>query len=149
VHAISRQLHPSILEDLGLEDAVRNEINAFHRREGIHIDYLSSGIPDKLPKDVSLCFFRIIQESLRNIAKHARTNSASITLTGSTDHLDMDIRDHGCGFDQENTRKQLGLGLISIGERVRMVDGKLEITSSPGQGTRIQVSAPIAAEGKR
>ena len=143
VHAISRQLHPSILEDLGLVDAVRNEINAFGRREKIEINYLSSGIPEKLPKDVSLCLFRIIQEGLRNIAKHALTDSASITLIGSADHLDMEIRDNGCGFNLKNKREQPGLGLISIGERVRMIDGKLEITSSPGQGTRIQVSAPI------
>ncbi len=149
VHAISRQLHPSILEDLGLIDAVRNEINAFRRREGIDVNYLSSELPQKLPKDISLCFFRIIQESLRNIARHARTDSASITLTVLTDHLDMEIRDHGCGFDQENNREQLGLGLISMGERVRMINGKLDITSAPGQGTRIRVSAPITAEGER
>ena len=148
VHAISRQLHPSILEDLGLVDAVRNEINAFRQREGLHVDYLPSGIPERLPKGVSLCFFRIIQEGLRNIAKHAQAESASIALTGSAEQVALEISDNGCGFDQESDRAQLGLGLISIGERVRMINGTFEVTSSPGQGTRIQVSAPIAAEAR-
>ena len=147
-HAISRQLHPSILDDLGLVDAVRNEINAFRGREKIHIDYLTSDIPAKLPKDVALCVFRIIQEGLRNIAKHAKAESASVALTRSAKDITLEISDHGCGFDPKSSRQQPGLGLISIGERVRMVSGTLNIRSSPGQGTRIQVSVPVTSDAK-
>ena len=145
IHAISRQLHPSILEDLGLVDAARNECKAFSRRSGIRLNYQATGIPERLPKETALCFFRIIQEGLRNIAKHARADTASIVLSCAQNDLLMEIADTGCGFDLNAARNKSGLGLISMNERVKMIDGHIEIGSSPGEGTRIRVSAPLPA----
>jgi signal transduction histidine kinase len=149
VHAISRQLHPSILEDLGLADAVRSECSAFYRREGIRVDLRSAGIPENLPRAVAFCCFRIIQEGLRNIAKHARTDRAAIDLSGETGRIRLNIADQGRGFDLKNAGKKPGLGLVSMQERVRMIGGELEIITSPGHGTRIRVSAPIPTPGDR
>ena len=75
VHRISRQLHPAILDDLGLEDAIRSECDRFAEREGVAIQFHCGDLPDRLPKDIALCLYRIAQEALRNVAKHAQTRS--------------------------------------------------------------------------
>src|SRR5436309_2234357 len=82
VHALSRQLHPSILDDLGLVEALRSECASLSRREGIAIAYRPVQVPASLPKDVALCVYRVAQEALRNLAKHAFVNEASVALVG-------------------------------------------------------------------
>src|SRR5262249_37710700 len=87
VHALSRQLHPSILEDLGLVEALRSECASFSRREGIVVFYRPEEIPACLPKDVSLCVYRVAQEALRNLAKHAAVDEAWVTLAAAGPEL--------------------------------------------------------------
>ena len=99
VHALSRQLHPAILDDLGLVDALRSECLCFTQREGIAVTYRPGRIPEDLPKDVALCFYRIAQEALRNIAKHARAGRARVVLAGTDGDLILTVADSGVGFD--------------------------------------------------
>jgi PAS domain S-box-containing protein len=146
VHNLSRQLHPSILEDLGLTKAVESECTRFSIREGIEVTFKAENIPATLPRDVSLSIYRIVQESLNNIAKHACARRAAVCLRASETGLQLSIRDDGLGFDPAEVRKKPGLGLSSIRERLRLVDGKHRITSEPEKGTTIDVTVPLKPE---
>lgn len=141
-HHMSRQLHPSILEDLGLIDAIEAECSRMSEREAIAATFLPKNVPIMLPRDISLCLYRITQESLRNVAKHAQARSATVSLNGVGDALLLSIQDSGVGFDPSKI-KDKGLGLASMEERVRLVQGSLSIRSQPGQGTTIEVWAPL------
>lgn len=144
VHALSRQLHPSILDDLGLVEALRSECASFSRREEIAVDYRPAKLPADLSKDVALCIYRVAQEALRNVAKHAGVNKTSVKLVVAGPELLLRIQDQGAGFDLDSARSQPGLGLSSMAERVRLVEGKFTITSAPAQGTTIEVRVPPA-----
>ncbi len=142
VHAISRQLHPSILEDLGLVDAIKSECRTFTRREGIAVDYQAEDIPLRITQDVAISIYRIVQEGLRNVAKHADTKQLQISLTGKDDSIHLTIKDQGAGFDLKEAEKKQRLGLVSMQERVRLIQGNISIESQPGKGTVINVRAP-------
>ena len=144
VHAISRQLHPSILDDLGLVDAIKSECNNFTQREGIVVNYKPVRVPARVPRDIALCIYRIIQEGLRNIAKHAQATEAHVSLIGKDDALHLSIKDTGIGFDPLQAKKKTSLGLASMEERVRLIQGDFSIQSQPGQGTEIKVRAPLS-----
>jgi signal transduction histidine kinase len=144
VHALSRQLHPSILEDLGLVEALRSECASFSRREGIHVVYRPEEIPATLPKDVALCVYRVAQEALRNLAKHAAVNEAWVTLIGTGPELLLRVQDQGVGFDPAGGHSQPGLGLSSMQERVRLIQAEFSVTSAPGRGTTVEVRVPLA-----
>jgi two-component system, NarL family, sensor kinase len=143
VHALSRQLHPSILDDLGLIEALRSECASFTRREGIAITYQPVEIPATLARDVALCVYRVTQEALRNVAKHAAVNEARVTLTVAGPEIVLRVQDRGVGFDSAHVPFQPGLGLSSMEERVRLVGARLSVTSTPGQGTTIEVAVPL------
>jgi PAS domain S-box-containing protein len=145
VHGISRQLHPSILDDLGLVNAIEAECMNFSQREGIQVKFTSKNVPATLPRDLALCLYRIAQESLRNIAKHAKTDKAVVTLAGTDGGILLSVRDYGMGFDPARVRGNGGLGLISMAERVRLIQGDLSVESRPGQGTRIEVRVPLTS----
>ncbi|HWU38349.1 MAG TPA: histidine kinase, partial [Candidatus Acidoferrum sp.] len=119
MHTISRRLHPSILDDLGLVDAIRSESFNFTRREGIPFFYEPEDIPSGIPKEISLCLYRVFQEGLRNIAKHARASQVHIHLFCRERKIHLSIRDNGIGFNRAQALAQHGLGLASMEERVR------------------------------
>jgi two-component system, NarL family, sensor kinase len=144
VHALSRQLHPSILDDLGLVEALRSECASFARREGIEVLYRPEVVPPALPKDISLCVYRVAQEALRNLAKHAAVKDACVTLSAAGSDLLLRVQDRGVGFDPASMRSQPGLGLSSMEERVRLVRAELSVTSAVGQGTTVEVRVPLA-----
>jgi len=144
VHAMSRRLHPAILDELGLEAALQEECRSFSADVGIPAQFESKG-PTLLPEDVSLCLYRVAQESLRNIAKHADATSVRVVLTGKKDGITLRIVDIGNGFDLNEIRGKGGLGLISMEERVRLVNGKFTIKSRPGKGTTVEVFVPLKA----
>jgi signal transduction histidine kinase len=144
VHALSRQLHPAILDDLGLAEALRSECASLARREGISVDYHLEEMPKALPKNVALCIYRVAQEALRNIAKHAGVTTARLSLAASRQELLLRIQDEGTGFDQTGARAQPGLGLSSMEERVRLIQGKLAVRSEPGIGTEITVRVRLS-----
>ena len=142
VHDISRDIHPSILDDLGLERAIQSECGDFSSRTGIAVIFTPKNIPRNISKEISLPVYRIIQEGLSNIVKHADTKNAYVFLEGSDDRLILTVRDTGVGFDHKEVRKMATLGLGSIRERARLIDGKSSIISNPGKGTTIEVSIP-------
>jgi signal transduction histidine kinase len=144
VHDLSRQLHPSILDDLGLVEALRSECASFSRREEIAVDYRPGKVPANLPKDIALCIYRVAQEALRNVAKYSGVKEASVTLVATGPELLLRIQDRGAGFDPESAHAQPGLGLSSMAERVRLIQGKLSIMSAPARGTTIEVGVPLA-----
>ncbi len=143
IHDISRQLHPSIIEDLGLGLAMQSECSNFARRTGIAIDFRQTDIPRTLPLDIAVALFRITQEALRNIQKHAQAKEAEVYLIGEKDRVTLTIHDSGTGFDAAIDRKTHGLGLFSMQERVQLVRGVFSIHSAPGQGTQISIIVPL------
>ena len=143
VHDLSRQLHPSILDDLGLVQAVQAECAAFTKKTGIDLSFMPDDFPDSVPQPLALCLYRIIREGLQNIAKHSRAAAASITLQGLSDGIRLLIQDKGIGFDPNEVKKKAGIGLSSMRERVRLVNGTISFKSKPGQGTAIEVFIPV------
>jgi PAS domain S-box-containing protein len=142
VHDLSRQLHPSILDDLGLFQAVQAECTAFTKKTGIDLSFMPHDFPDKVPQQSALCIYRIIREGLQNIAKHSRATAASITLQGLSGGIRLLIQDQGIGFDPNEVKKKAGIGLSSMRERLRLVNGTISFKSKPGQGTAIEVFIP-------
>jgi signal transduction histidine kinase len=143
VHALSRQLHPSILDDLGLVEALRSECASFSRRERIAVAYHHARVLGTVTKDVALCIYRVAQEALRNLAKHAAVSEAQVSLTGMDGELVLRVQDKGVGFDAAAVRSQPGLGLSSMEERVRLIGAELSVTSDPGRGTTVEVRIPL------
>ncbi len=142
IHDMSRLLHPSILDDLGLEAAIRAECERFSQREEIPIEFRFEA-PEPLTDDCALTLYRIVQEALHNIAKHAEAADAKVELRSSGDEVSLVVEDSGQGFDPGAVRGRAGLGLVSMSERIRLIDGTLDVNSRPGGGTRIVVRAPL------
>ena len=143
IHALSRELHPAILKDLGLERAVRSLCLNFSDRESLPVTCHMNELPDDIPLDTALCIYRVIQEGLRNIAKHAHARHVDIFLKRSAHHLLATIEDDGAGFEPKCARHTPGIGLASMRERVQYVQGEFTIQSAPGQGTVIDLSVPL------
>jgi len=143
VHEISRQLHPSILCDLGLVTAIEAECASWQHRTGLVIEFETKDVPADLTDEVGLCIYRIAQEGLRNIEKHAHIRKAHVSLAGVAGDVVLLVEDAGVGFDRERIRDRPGLGLASMEERARMIQAALSIRSCPGRGTRIEVRAPV------
>jgi PAS domain S-box-containing protein len=147
VHRTSRELHPMILEELGLEPALRQECQAFQARFGIRTSFTAKSAPPALAKEGRLCLYRVAQESLRNIGKHATdARGVRVSLTGDPQGATLVITDTGSGFEIEAARKKGGLGLISMEERVRSVKGDLTIRSTRTKGTTVQVFVPKGSD---
>lgn len=142
VHHLSRQLHPSVLDDLGLVQAARAECEDFRRRTGIDLSFTAGGISAHLSPDESLCLYRVLQEALQNMAKHSRAREGHVTIEERPDAIHLLIQDFGTGFDLQQVGGSGGIGLSSMRERVRLVNGTFAIDSAPGEGTEIQVTIP-------
>jgi PAS domain S-box-containing protein len=142
VHSLSRQLHPSILDDLGLVDALRSECMGLRQRDGLAVTCRSGGVPADLPRDVALCVYRVAQEALRNVVRHAQCPEAAVRLLANERELVLSVRDWGAGFEVA-TRGKSGLGLESMRERARLIHARLTVRSRPGQGTRITMRVPL------
>jgi PAS domain S-box-containing protein len=143
IQQLSRLLHPAVLRELGLEIAVESECGMYSRQEGIPVRFSSDGVPEQIPGEIPLCLYRVLQESLQNIRKHARAESVEVKLVRAKDEVLLVVEDSGTGFDPEEARRKGGLGLVSMEERVRLVGGNLSISSKPGHGTRIEVRCPL------
>jgi PAS domain S-box-containing protein len=143
VYAISHRLHPAILDELGLNAALREECWAFSERTGIPVEFESDCPPACHAPDVSLCFYRVAQEGLHNIAKHANASNVRLTLSCDEGTCTLRIQDDGHGFDPSGVKGRNSLGLISMRERARLIDGNLRIQSEPGQGTSLEISVAL------
>jgi PAS domain S-box-containing protein len=142
VHSLSRQLHPAILDDLGLVDALRSECLSMQQRDGITVKYDAQDVPDGLTRGVSLCVYRVAQEALRNVAHHAGCTQASVRLVANKWELVLQVRDRGIGFNAA-ARGKAGLGLESMRERARLIQARLNVHSRPGEGTRVTICVPL------
>ncbi len=145
VHDLSRQLHPSKLEQLGLAAAVRGLCKELGGGHGLPIEFTAGASPGPVSDDAALCLYRIVQEALRNIIKHSGARRATVELNGGKDAVDLHIVDDGAGFDARLADGKGGLGLVSMRERLRLVGGTIAIDSRPGAGTRIDVRVPLGA----
>jgi signal transduction histidine kinase len=148
VHGLSYRLHPSILEDLGLIEALKSECRRFSQTCSTQLETSARDVPERLPQDVALCLFRIAQEGLRNIARHAGASRAEVRLQRLDGGLQLTVGDDGAGFDPAEHRIQASLGHAGMRQRVRLLDGKIEIESSPGQGTTIMAWVPLRQEDR-
>ena len=139
IHMISRQLHPSILYDLGLVKAVEIESNNFFRIYGISPTLDLDTTIEDVPKETAICIYRILQEGLKNIGKHARAKHIQIRLYKKNDSICLLLKDNGIGFEHNSTVEIAGIGLASMAERARMIDADFSIESGPGKGTTIKL----------
>jgi signal transduction histidine kinase len=141
---LAHRLHPSVLDDLGISSALRVCAHEFEQRERIPVRLTLEESERSLSRHLAECLFRVTQEALRNVAKHAGARQVFLELTYHEDHVLLQIEDDGRGFMSEQRQSvQRGLGLISMGERVRLLEGTLTLTSNPGRGTRLSVSIPF------
>ena len=142
VRNLAYRLHPSILDHLGLAIALETYSKEYSKREKIRVTFSHNNIPDAIPQDIATCVYRVAQEGLRNVAKHAKAVQAVMKLEGRDGHLELSIKDSGTGF---NPNERQGLGLLSMQERVRLVQGSFSLQSQPGYGTTISVRIPLTA----
>jgi signal transduction histidine kinase len=142
IHSLSYQLHPSRLELLGLVASLKGFCREFSSQHDINVQFLHANISGEIPKDVTLCLYRITQEALQNVVKHSETAEAEVKLSGHSAEIELCISDSGRGFDVESAKRAAGLGLVSMRERLRLVGGHLSVESAPSQGTRIRVRVP-------
>jgi signal transduction histidine kinase len=134
-----------MLDSLGLVGSLRSFCREFSGQHKVRVQFLHNDIPGQIPKDVTLCLFRITQEALRNVVKHSGAAEAEVELSGNAGEIDLCISDSGQGFDVQSVKGVAGLGLISMRERLRLVGGHLFIESEPSHGTRIRVRIPQVA----
>jgi len=147
IRQIAHRLHPSILEDLGLMAAMREMCEEFSAREAIQAVFEQESVTEPLPVEVATCLYRVAQEALHNVQKHARgASQVRLTLSGGPENVRLCIRDDWAGFDSETGTWAHGLGIISMKERVRLVQGDFSIWCQPGQGTTRTVVVPLPRE---
>ena len=145
VRHLAYQFHPSILDDLGLTVALQRLVDECAARANLQGTFDVSPSPPTVPQPVATCLYRIAQESLANVMKHARANKVIVSLASTADAITLTVQDDGVGFDtQQLANGHRGLGLISMAERLRLVRGTVTIDSIPHQGTRLSIKVPHA-----
>lgn len=140
---IAYELHPSVLDDLGLVVSLKALCDEFSKAEKIRVRFAAGKLPDLIPQQVASGLYRIAQESLQNVAKHARAKHLAVAVAARDHNLTLSLEDDGIGFVPQAVKGKGGLGLVGIRERVRILGGALSIESTPGNGTRISVKVPI------
>lgn len=143
VRAISHRLHPSILSDLGLSTALRTLVHEFGEHENMPATYQTQDLPESWPPEAATAIYRIAQEALRNVAKHAGKTHVKVVLARNDGCLHLKVTDFGMGFDREAEAPAPGLGMISMQERARLAGGTLAVQSELGQGTTVTADIPL------
>ena len=148
LHDLAYKLHPSLLDHVGLELAVREHVDEFAKHTKVSMIYIPRKVPEKLPQEIATALFRVMQESLQNVSKHAAATNVTVRLTGSSKGIGLSVRDNGKGFEMDaHQAQQAGLGLVSMQERARLLGGFLQIHSHPGQGAKVCAWIPTSQEG--
>jgi signal transduction histidine kinase len=142
IQALSHALHPPRLELLGLEEAAAGFCDEVANRHGLTMEVHFENIPQALPREVSLCLYRLLQEALQNVVKHSGSRHADVALRRHIETLELTVKDSGAGFDLHKAMTGPGLGLTSMKERLKVIGGELSIHSQPGAGTTIHAVAP-------
>jgi len=143
IQALSHRLHSSKLEYFGLVNAMQGFSHEFSDQHHVEIRFSHEQVPDSVPREVSLCLFRVMQAALSNAMKHSGVKGFDVHLQGTLDGLHLTVHDDGVGFDPDKALKSDGIGIISMRERVRFVNGTLAIQSRLNGGTTIEVDVPL------
>jgi len=144
VRQISHRLHPAVLEHAGLMTAIKVFVEEFCKAEGLEVMLTIPDSRDDIPREVAMCVYRVVQEWLRNVAKHSHAKSAEVVVSIAANDLHLVIKDGGQGFDVEEARGK-GLGLVSVEERIRMCQGTVKITSELNRGSTLEARIPLVA----
>ncbi len=144
LHDLAYRLHPPLLRHVGLQAAIEDHIHKAIERTGLRISLKAKDVPSAIPLEWSLCLFRVFQESLQNIVKHAKATEVLVKLSGASKGVGLSVIDNGKGFDaHDKSGHQKGLGLISMQERLRLLNGFLNIHSRPPDGTKVCAWIPF------
>ena len=141
VRTLSNHLHPSILEDLGLVASLRALTNDVNRNEEVVATFSQKDVPEGVPVETAIVLYRVAQEALGNVVEHAGESEVKVQLHGFPGTVQLEVSDTGRGFNLSDGHS--GLGLMAMAERARIAGGSLQITSSPGQGTRVLIQVPL------
>jgi two-component system NarL family sensor kinase len=149
VRRVSQNLMPSELEDLGLEPALRKLCREFKERAGLRVTLRTGRLPEAVASESAMALFRIAQEALNNVGKHAKAGAVELTLSLKGKDLVLGVKDDGKGFSLEGRRPFTGrgIGLASMRERAESVGGFIQIQSAPGAGTALKVYALVSGHG--
>ena len=147
IQALSHRLHSSKLDYLGIATAADSFCKELSEQQKVEIDFRNTAIPHNVPKEISLCLFRVLQESLLNAVKHSGVRHFRVELHGTAGEIQLTVSDVGVGFDQQEAINRRGLGLISMRERLQLVNGEIFIKSLPGGGTTIHARVPFSSSG--
>ena len=147
IQSLSHELHSAKLQYLGIAAAMRGFCREFAEQQKFEIDLNTLDLPSPLSSDISLCLFRVLQEALHNSAKHSGVRQFEVRLWGTSDEIQLTVKDSGAGFDREAASESRGLGLISMEERLKLVKGTFSINSQPKRGTTIHARVPLSSEG--
>jgi PAS domain S-box-containing protein len=148
VQALSHELHPSILDNLGLVTAVKSFCREVSQQSGVVVDLTERNIPGSLPREVSLSLFRVIQEALHNAIKYSGQKHFEVRLQGKADEIELEVSDRGAGFDVARVKNGKGLGLVSMTERIHLLNGRINIESRANAGTKISACVPLLNESR-
>ena len=143
VRDMSQLLHPSTLDDFGLPETITAYLRSFSKRTGIRAQFTPEGLDGRLPTDVEVCVYRIVQEALTNIARHSGAHACSVSLSRAGERLQLVVEDDGRGMAPGPAGARPGLGLIGMRERAQALDGTFAITARPQAGTRLVVTLPV------
>jgi signal transduction histidine kinase len=144
VRSISHQLHPAVLEDLGLESALEEFCHEFQDRSGVGTRFECDGLPEDIQTEIASSVYYVVAECLRNVAKHARATSVSVRLGVESKILNLDVVDDGIGIPQFQERAPSGIGIVAMRERLHLLSGSIKIGAADGGGTRVSVKLPLS-----
>ena len=148
LHDLAYKLHPSLLEHVGLEIALRDYVAQFTKQTGLFVNCIAREVPGTLPPEIATALFRVMQESLQNVFKHAQATAVTVRLSGSSKGIGVSVRDNGKGFEVESQfTPRAGIGLVSMQERANLLGGFFRIRSCSEHGTRVCAWIPLSQEG--
>jgi len=147
IQELSHRLHSSKLEYLGLVTAAKSFCRELSKQRNVDVEFIHSDLPESIPKEISLCLFRVLQEALQNAIKHSARQNFRVEVHGTNEGISLAVSDSGIGFDWQDALNRGGLGLISMRERLRLVNGVLSIQSEPGCGTTVLARVPHKQQG--
>ena len=148
VQLLSHELHSAKIDYLGISAAIRGFCREFGEHQKVSVEFTARNVPKSVSRDESLCLFRVTQEALHNAVKHSGADRFWVELSGAGYEVRLEVKDTGIGFDVKEANRIGGLGLVSMQERVRAVNGRFYIESKPGAGTKIIVSVPAGTSSE-
>jgi PAS domain S-box-containing protein len=149
IQSLSHRLHSSKLEYLGIVAAAKSFCKELSEQHNVRVEFNHADIPRAIPKEISLCLFRVLQEALQNAVKHSGARHFHVELRSTSEEICLTVSDPGVGFDRHGAMNLKGLGLISMRERLQLVNGEFSIDSEPDRGTTIYARVPLRTEENR